>query len=100
MSLTFDEAVTLLENSHRSELVDQAFGDKEVYFSTPSGDDLGEGYYGHAAISVTVHGTEFTNEQALQLLTLGKLVSRERNDSQGDDFDEEIDDDPHAELYD
>lgn len=95
--MTFEEAAKLLETSNRSELVDKFFGDKEVYFTTPDGESIAEGYDGHSNTNIHVRGTEFTDAEATHLMKLGKLVGRERNDSQAD---EEFDDEPHGEHYD
>jgi len=83
--MTYEEAVELLSNAHRSELVDKFFGDREVYFTTPEGESIAEGYDGHSNTNIVVKGTEFTGDQALNLMKLGKLVARERNDSQVDE---------------
>lgn len=85
MDITYDEAVELLTNAKRSELRDHFFGDKEVYFTSDDDRSIAEGYSGNSAVSIMVQGTEFTGDQAAELLTLGTLVAVERNDSDTND---------------
>lgn len=83
--MTFEEAKELLMTCNRSELRDHAFGDKEIYFDTPEGEQVAEGYCGGGIVNITVHRTMFQDDEAAELLKLGHLVKVERNDSQGDD---------------
>lgn len=85
--MTFEEAKELLMTCKRNELRDHAFGDKEVYFDTPEGEQIAEGYVGMATVSISVQGTEFQDDEAAELLKLGHLVKVERNDGQGDDHE-------------
>lgn len=81
--MTFDEVKELLQHTTRHELRDHAFGDKEVYFVTATGEQVAEGYWGSSGASVGVGGTVFEGEEAEQLLKLGALGNVARNDSQG-----------------
>lgn len=93
MSVTYEQAIELLSECNRSELRDHAFGDKEVYFETKDGNSVAEGYSGSSAVSVNIGETEFVDDEARHLLTLGTLVNVERNDAGGDDEEFEDDDD-------
>ncbi len=82
------ERLLKLAGADRSEAVDFAFGDSEIYWRSPgAGPDglLAEGYRGHQ-ISVTLRDqigdplVEWEGDVAFSLLELGRLAGRERND--------------------
>lgn len=87
--MNFEEAKTLLSKSIRSELRDHAFGDKEVYWETENGVDVASGYSGASGDSVDISyendNSFFSDEQAIELMQLGRLSRTERNDSIGPD---------------
>lgn len=87
MNLTLEQAQQLLKDSHRFELRDHYFGDKEVTFKDPTtGKTIAEGYSGGAACDVSfLQGSEFHGEEAYLLLQMGKLIKAERNDSMVDE---------------
>ena len=83
MNLT--QASKLLVESHRSELVDHAFGDAEVYWEDDKGREIAEGYFGRNSQGVDfVDGGSFSSNDAMTLRDLGILVASKRNDSLDD----------------
>lgn len=87
--MTLDEAKTLLASCTRQQLVDQAFGDAEVYWYDKDGLEVAGGYFGRSAevgfSSDDTGRTEFKGDEAWELRYLGELTISERNDSQGDE---------------
>lgn len=92
------ERLWKLASADRGECVDFTFGDSEIYWHTPgakSSRPLAAGYRGRE-ISVTLFDrlgdplVEWEEDVAWSLLSLGRLVGRERNDETAelDAFDE------------
>lgn len=92
MTLTLEQAKTLLNSCDRYELRDHAFGDVEVSW-TKDDKDVASGYDGASSTSVYFHdgacdeptNVVFRDQEAIELLKCGTLRKVERNDSTGPD---------------
>lgn len=88
--MTFSEAARILETCTRDELVDRAFGDREITFTDASGIIVACGYVGWVEnsnivfydLETRVHLAEFKGADAIHLCRMGRLGMRHRNDSQ------------------
>lgn len=68
----------------RYDLVDRAFGDREVTW-TLNGEEVASGYFGRHDY-ITINGLRLQGDDAYALKYSGKLVHTERNDSMGDEW--------------
>ena len=85
MSITFEEAKELLNNSYTCHVRDHAFGDSELYWEDEEGNDVASGYSGANTTEVYIKETRFEGKEAEALENLGKFRSVSRNDSTGPD---------------
>jgi hypothetical protein len=91
--LTFEEVKKILNECHRNELRDHAFGDREIYWWHPKLGNIAEGYSGRSVcFSMNdENGTEvqfdrvFTDSEIESLFKLGTMGKISRNDSTGPD---------------
>jgi hypothetical protein len=78
--MTFDEATDLLRSLTRETLVDNAFGDTEVYWMRGE-DEIASGYFAPGTAEVHVGETLFRGDDAAALRKLGKRGRVDRNDA-------------------
>jgi hypothetical protein len=83
--VTFDNAKLILAGCTRSELRDHAFGDREIYWTSPSGEPIASGYSSDDGQEVYIEETTFYSTEAVELFACGTLGTVERNDSAGPD---------------
>lgn len=83
--MTLPEAAEILASCERYELLDHAFGGREVDWINEDG-HIASGYFSGYTFSVSIGKSDFSGPEALYLVTIGKRVHIDRNVETGPFF--------------